>query len=440
MNKIAKIIFILVAVLLMSLLNACGTRTIFEAVENGDVDTVKIMLDKDPSLLKNNNKPYLSLFRRAVLTNQIPVMELLLQRGAEIDAHFFDPGHGFNGVTPFLLAVHSANIQTMEWLIQKGANIHAITGAGDNFSNAINMAVSSGSLEKVKRLLQLGVEVGTSEKGFYNPLIGAVLRRNIEMAKLLLENGATLTINNQKRNTLLHWAVSMENIEGIRLLLDYGANVNARNGYGRIPLHNLQYWHKDRPEITAMLLEKGSDLNARGKDGNTPLHQAARNRCTASARLMLEKGARVDIPGYKNRTPLGSAVENIANGVIRLLTSLHRAAAEGDLEKVKTLYKKYPQLLDARDQDQRTPLHHAAMNNRRQTAAFLIDKGADIQAVSKFRRVALVKGVIARLLVPKNGRVKTFVSTKTPLELALEHHHNELAGFLKSRGAKTAKH
>lgn len=437
MTKSIKIILILLLTLLMSMLTGCGSSTISEAVEDGDLETVKRMLDKDPSLLsEGKGKSGRMLLNTAAMNNQIQVMELLLERGMDLEEHVVSKKSGYIGPTAFLLAVRYGKIETMEWFIKKGANIHAKTGQNERISNAINMAVSDGSQEKFKRLLQLGVEVGTREKGFYNPLISSVYYHNLELTRLLLKNGATLTVNNKWKNTLLHLAVREDDPESSKLLIEHGADVNAHDKYGRIPLHNMLYWRRDLPELTALLLEKGSEPDARDRDGDTPLHNAAKNRFTQSARLLLEKGADVGIQGYMNRRALKLAIVRGARGVQKLMISLHTASAKENLEKVKELYAKYPQLLNSRDEDERTPLHHAAAHNRRDIAGFLIEKGADIHAVSQFRRVHLVHGVIAQLLVPKNGRVKRFFHNKTPLGMAVEQNHAKMAEFLKSKGAK----
>jgi ankyrin repeat protein len=59
---------------------------------------------------------------------------------------------------------------------------------------------------------------------------------------------------------------------------------------------------------------------------------------------------------------------------------IHKAAREGDLEKVRSLLQKDPSLLDARDKRDSTPLHFATDGGHVDTIAFLVESGADPNA------------------------------------------------------------
>ncbi len=61
-----------------------------------------------------------------------------------------------------------------------------------------------------------------------------------------------------------------------------------------------------------------------------------------------------------------------------------KAAAEGDIEKVKSLLADDPSLLTSRDENQRTPLHRAASGGHTEVVKFLLEKGADPTARDKW--------------------------------------------------------
>jgi len=65
------------------------------------------------------------------------------------------------------------------------------------------------------------------------------------------------------------------------------------------------------------------------------------------------------------------------------------ASRSGDLESVQALVSADPALLDTRDADGMTPLHWAIFRERHQVAAFLLEQGADFEAVDAENRTPL---------------------------------------------------
>lgn len=59
---------------------------------------------------------------------------------------------------------------------------------------------------------------------------------------------------------------------------------------------------------------------------------------------------------------------------------IHEAAKNGDLAKVKMLLVKYPELINAKDETGRTPLHWACRGVHLEIVEYLIENGADVNA------------------------------------------------------------
>jgi len=78
----------------------------------------------------------------------------------------------------------------------------------------------------------------------------------------------------------IYFAAGLGNIEAVNQYLAAGTDVNAKDKYGRTPLHEAAYW--DHKEIVELLITKGADVNAKTKRGETPLDQAKRHPETAA--------------------------------------------------------------------------------------------------------------------------------------------------------------
>jgi L-ascorbate metabolism protein UlaG (beta-lactamase superfamily) len=120
---------------------------------------------------------------------------------------------------------------------------------------------------------------------------------------------------------------------------------------------------------------------------------------------------------------------------------IHKAAKDGDLEKIKSLLAKDPGLLNAGNKFQQTALAIASYSGHQEIVDFLIEKGADIHKKDKFGampiHMAAVKGQteIVKKLVAKGADItaKT-VNGKVPMQLAFEGEHLDIIALFLDRG------
>lgn len=421
MIKILKLITIMLIVLWMLLMAGC-TDGIFNAVESGDVDTVRLLLDKDPGLIHSRDTSGYSLLHRAAQNGRLRVVELLIAKEIAVDKRTY----GGRGLTPLHLAASEDHIDTAILLLEKGADIDAVSKGGQYKEwGALAFACWNNHKDMVELLIRKGASLKSPA------LWCAVFQGNKGIVELLLAKGAVVEDTGSKAWQPLHVAVEKGYGDLVQLLLEHGADVNRRYWGNRIPLHEITYWKKDHVEITQLLLAYGAEVNAVDSYRETPLHKAAREGLTGAVSLLLEKGARLDIINDMEQTPLDLADHEGRQAVVRLLLSMHSAAKKGDLAAVKDLIKTYPQLINSRDLDGKTPLHYAAENNRLEIAHLLIDNGADVNVVCKYKSIELLHGTAAKLLVPRVGHIKRLKNQKTPLDLALQKGYSQMAQLLK---------
>jgi ankyrin repeat protein len=191
------------------------------------------------------------------------------------------------------------------------------------------------------------------------------------------------------------------------------------NAMSRASLHVATDWPGHFPNVAAtirVLVEAGADPNARftGPHTETPLHWAASSDDVEALDALLDAGANIEANGavIGGGTPLSDAVAFAQwNAARRLVergarTQLWEAAALGMLERVEKQV--------TADRDGITPAFWCACHGgQRNTAEFLLDRGADVNWIG--------------------------YDKLTPLDAARRSRANELVEWLRGRGAKSAR-
>jgi len=120
---------------------------------------------------------------------------------------------------------------------------------------------------------------------------------------------------------------------------------------------------------------------------------------------------------------------------------IHEAVQKGDVEKVQTLLRQNPALVDTRDEFDRTPLHWAVRGVHFELMQLLIEKGADINAkdnawITPLHSVAS-RGhkQAAELLIAKGADLTAEDTTgNTPLSYSVSGGHKEVVKLLLDHG------
>jgi ankyrin repeat protein len=170
----------------------------------------------------------------------------------------------------------------------------------------------------------------------------------------------------------------------------------------------------------------------------------------------------------------GQAKQPKADDAFReaLVAAVHRFAEDGKLDHLRAILDRHPKLINLKQtfrenrkpywSDEYTALHRAAERGREEVVAYLIEKGADVNATGPLDwtplHVAAQKGdlaVVKRLVkagarigaktaaVPESvgvpgmldgepPQVSPAIPSRTPIEMAQEAKHREVVAYLKA--------
>lgn len=132
---------------------------------------------------------------------------------------------------------------------------------------------------------------------------------------------------------------------------------------------------------------------------------------------------------------------------LALSQEIFDAAQKGDLAKVKSLVQENPDLVNAKNNDDNTPLHIAADEGHLEIVHFLIQEGADVNSMNAVRRnPVLLAGYrghtdVVKLLLD-NGVKFDYVDIRgyTPLRWAAVRGNKDVVELYVARGAKISLH
>jgi len=240
----------------------------------------------------------------AVMTDDIPLVTLLLQYGAYTQDYRSEPP---------LLYLDIDNVQMARLLLKHGAVLEAgeIHGKHEG-DNRLNFACLGGADDAVLFWIKLGINVNTGED-YTSPIAQAAEYGNVETVRLLLQHGAKVGPNTPGARAL--WlAIAESNFESAKLILRFGASVNDNDPLGEAV-------RQESAEMALELLKRGANVNAgRGE----ALFEACESCDEDLVKMLLEHGADPTIRSEDGTTAIQVAKASAdppedADGIIALL-------------------------------------------------------------------------------------------------------------------------
>ncbi|GAC1455981.1 MAG: ankyrin repeat domain-containing protein [Ktedonobacterales bacterium] len=153
-------------------------RVITYAALTGDVPALRELLDTNPILVHSYSYDGWTPLHLAAYGGHQEAVSVLLNYGAHVDVR----AHNGLGSTPLLRAVIGQQMDVVELLIAHGADINATDTSG---STPLHKAALLGNTTLVQCLLDHGADMCATNSGGQTPLAHALFNRHADVATLL---------------------------------------------------------------------------------------------------------------------------------------------------------------------------------------------------------------------------------------------------------------
>jgi ankyrin repeat protein len=296
-------------------IDAANTETmtpLFEAIRNGKDDVARVLIEKGA---KTDGA-----LHRAAWNNRTAVMEILIAKGADIEAR------DSQGYTPLTIITRSNGpFEALQLLVKKGANISLRDSLGNT---PLDNAITYGSADNraIDLLLARSPEVNMAPESLAAMLSAAARRGHVRLFEYYRERGGeALFADESNRRAFMRSAIIGGSLEMVKKLQSRGIPLDlSPNRTGATPVHSLASNPRALDTIE-FLARNGADVNARTNDGRSAYNiaDAAGNKDALALLLKLgaspepQKFPRLTGP-YLGQTPPGDELRSFAPGIVYL--------------------------------------------------------------------------------------------------------------------------
>jgi len=366
---------------------------IYNAVANGDLLRVKFFVEKDPSSVNSKDPSKWTPLHFASVHSKDDIAEYLISMGADVNIMTF------SGWTPLNIAVDWGIPRSfiLDADIPKRKRIIALLVANGAKVNEITEAIALDSVEKVDAFIRSNPRLVNRIYEYETAFHCAAFWGSNRVAAFLINTYAPFD-DCSDMGTPLVVASMMGNKEIVKMLISKNAYINSYDNFKCTSLYKavmcgygnvfLSYYDPREGKLQSMLmkvsLEKPEDY-------------------VEIVKMLIAAGADVnkqpDFTSWNSKYPKG-------------LYPLQIAAIKGWTEMAELLLSAGARSVINEKDDiwHYTPLHHAAEQGNIALVKVLLDNGADKE------------------IKDDQGR--------TPLKIAEEKGHKEIADLLQGRGAK----
>uniref|UniRef100_A0A0N5BKL6 FYVE-type domain-containing protein n=1 Tax=Strongyloides papillosus TaxID=174720 RepID=A0A0N5BKL6_STREA len=330
-----------------------------------------------------------------------PIIDLLLKND-QCDVNISN----IDKVTPLEVCLFERkDLEICEKLVNKGANVNSKNGMGQSL---LHIAVMNMNIEAAKFIKNNHGDVNILNNEGETPAHILLKYKNnhefeevLEMLEYLISPDLDLSIQDQDNlDTVIHLAV--DRIEILKKFKDFKLPLKVINGNKESPLKKAlmnNYFQSSK-----LLIDLGSDINEKNEDGESLLVEALKSKNCDMAKFLIQEGVNLGDKSVEGLSCLEIAVDN---NLVDIVDTLCRSGVNINRMNEKTSLPPLWRALDkelfdvakilfnygcdvegwSESEDKRcvqTLLHKAIDQSNQKGACFLIEHGANVNALKKY--------------------------------------------------------
>jgi ankyrin repeat protein len=188
---------------------------LLQAVSEENTDEIKSLIANGASVnAKDKNYDGITAIFVAVESGNIETVRILLDYGAKVNVRDAEKR------TPLMRLDSDAMPKLVKLLLNYGAKINAVDAEGNNVLHHVAFNVNS---EVLQTLIVEGADINAQNEDGQTPLMIAAEYENLNCVKALLDAGATVNLRDKSSKTALGIAKDNDYTEIAELLISFGA-------------------------------------------------------------------------------------------------------------------------------------------------------------------------------------------------------------------------